>query len=674
MRKNRRMFVGKWRSMLGILMLLLLVALQILSTSKPVLAHVTLIRAEPDDGVVLTVAPQELQLWFSEPIVARFSAVHLLDEQNQPVGGISLVPDNPEAAALRMTMPLLKPGAYTLFWKVLSQEDGHFSQGFTSFSIGQQVVAAPKVNSSTGSWLGSLPPLVEAGLRWVNFLLLASIVGALALWRFALVPVKAQITESAVVAQRTLHRQLLNWAAYCAAGALLGGLGLLVWQVAISQDTALPTVTWLAQAGAVLTQTRWGLLWIARQILLLWLSGGLWFLATRQPASDNRWPFLIVAGRAIDLLIVQALAGHAITSGQSWLLALANATLHLLAASLWIGGLVALVVILRPAIKRSAGVGAHWQPIAWRSFSLMALLSVGVLTATGLYSMGHQVASLDALITTLYGQLLLGKLGLVLLAGLCGLGNTLFVHPRLAGQLVRRLGFPTGWAPLTVRQLPRLIGIEVAVGVLIFGVTGLLTASPPPRGIEFTIAPADVPHSLGQRGNDLFVALEVTPNRPGQNVFSVRTVRTPGAAPGEIYRMLLRFTALDGHAPPISAIADEIGPGLYQLTGKYLKLAGPWQIDVVTSRSGIGDTVTHFDWVVAPLGPLHPVVWSKYPLSRILTFAAGFCWLLVGLALLGWRERRAVQLKLVTVFQRGKRSEATETTVQGAAYPSSRIG
>ncbi len=670
MRKNRRMCVGKWRSIVGALVLILLVALQILSTSKPALAHVTLIRAEPDDGAILTIAPLELQLWFSEPIVARVSAVHLVDEQNQPVADISLRSDSSDADTLRMTMPLLKPGAYTLFWKVLAEEDGHFSQGFTSFSVGKQAVAPPRVNLPTGSWLASLPPLVEAGLRWVNFLLLASMVGTLALVQFVLVSAKAQTTARAADAQRALRRRLLGWAASCAAAALLVGLGLLAWQVVIAQDTALPTATWLTQAGAVLTQTRWGLLWLVRQALLVWLSGGLWFLATRQPATDASWPFLMIAGRAIDLLIVQALGGHALTAGQNWVLALTNATLHLLAASLWIGGLVTLVVILLPAIKRGIGAGAIGQFIAWRSFTLMALLSVGLLIATGLYSMGHQVASVDALLTTVYGQLLLGKLGLVLLAGLCGLGNTLLVHPHLVAPLARRLGHPIGWTPLALHRLPGLLGMEVAVGVLIFGLTGLLTASPPPRGVEFTIAPADISHSLGQRSNDLFVALEITPNRPGQNIFRVRTARGPAAAPGEIYQVLLRFTAVGGNAPPIAAIADESGPGLYQLTGKYLKLAGPWQIDVITSRSGIGDTVTHFTWVVAPPGPIHPVVWSKYPLSQLLTLVAGFCWLLLGVGLFGWRERHRLWLKLNPVFSRDKRAGASETAVQASAYSS----
>ncbi|CAN5672150.1 copper resistance CopC/CopD family protein [soil metagenome] len=660
----------------GMFGLILLIALQICLTNKPVFAHVEIIRSEPADGAILAIAPNELQLEFSEPVVVRFSSVQLLDAQNQPVIGTSIASVSNQTATLQVTVSPLKPGTYTVFWKTLSEADGHFSQGFILFSVGQATLA-PRL-PFTMVPLAGLPPLVEGGLRWANFLLVASMVGALALMQFGLTSVHVQTTEQAVAAQLRLRRQLLRWAAACATGALIVGLGLLAWQIAVSQAVAIPHATWLTQIRMVLTQTHWGAFWLIRQALLLWLSGGLWLLASRLQTLKSQWPFLIIAGRSVDVMIVQALTSHELSNNTHWWLALSNTTLHLLAASVWIGGLIALILFVLPAIRQGAKVMAEWCAMDWGAFSLLAGSSVGVLVASGLFSMAHQVASLDALVTTLYGRLLLGKIAIVLLTGLCGLGNTLLVHPRLAMPFARRIGRPAGWTPLPLTQLPRLIGIEVALGVLIFGITGFLTATAPPRGVEFTIAPADIQRSLGQRVNDLFVTLEVSPNRPGQNLFRVRSVSMQPLAARGIYQVLLRFTPLhenvESLGAPISAIADEVEPGVYQLTGKYLKLAGAWQIEVVTSRHSVGDTVAQFRWTVAPPGPLQPVVWSKHPLSHILAFAAGTGWLLVGLCLLAWRERQVLRLRLRTIFKRDKRLVAAETIIRGSTYPSSKIG
>ena len=628
---------SKQRFFRGALLITLILGLQILCTSKPAHAHVTLVRVEPVDGERLATTPPEAQFWFSEAIVPQFSDAQLLDEANQVVAGTSVYINPAEPTVMHVMLPTLKQGGYTLFWKALSEADGHSSQGFSSFSIGQNAPTVHSAGNAAATSFSTWPSLVESGLRWANFLFLACLVGALAIVRFGLVPLEKQPTAQAAIAQQALQRRLFRWAAICAATLWCVGLGLLIWQVALSQTAVSAQAAWPAQARSVLTQTHWGALWIVRQALLLFVSGGLWWLAGRWQPSSSSWSFLIIAGRTIDLLIVQALTGHALSSGANWLLALANDTVHLLAASLWMGGLITLVVLVLPAVKWGTERAPGWRTLNWGAFSRLAALSVGLLVVSGFFSMGEQVASLDALLTTVYGRLLLGKLGLVLLAAFCGLLNTLLVHPRLAAPLARRLGRPPGWTPLSQAALPRLIGLEVALGVLIFALTGFLTASPPPRGVEFTLTPADIPHSLGQRVDQLFVTLEVTPNRPGRNLFSIRAVVTQPTPASEISQVLLRFRDPNGNRSPIEAFALFVSPGLYQVTGNYLPSSGPWQIEVVTSRPHQPDTVASFAWTVAPPGGLTPAVWSKQPLAHWFTLLAGCCLLLLGLAVVSWR-------------------------------------
>jgi len=668
MRLYLSILTSQRRSLRGALLVLLVIGWQIILTGKPALAHVTLIRAEPADGEVLQAAPSQLQLWFSEVVVTNFSAVQLLDEQNQPVLGTSLRGDAAESTVLYLTLPVLQPGAYTLLWKTIAGSDGHVSQGFIAFGIGKHATLPHNPNTAPVTSFSTLPSLLEGGLRWANFLFIASLVGALAIAQFVLTPVTAQATALAAAAQQALRQRLLRWAAACAASAWLIGLGLLAWQVASAQTGGFVGATWPLQAWSMLTQTHWGALWLVRQALLLFVAGGLWWLTSRPRAINSNWPFLIIAGRAVDLLIVQALAGHALSGSANWLLALGNATVHLLAASFWMGGLIALTVIVLPTIKRGIREATAWHALNWYAFSWLAVLNVGLLIATGLFSMGQQVASLDALLTTVYGQLLVGKLSVVLLAVVCGLLNTMLVHPHLASPFARWLGRPSGWTPLRFAQLPRLIGLEVALGVLIFALTGLLTATPPPRGVEFTIAPEDITPSLGQRVGELFVTLDVTPNRPGQNLFTVRNVATQSATSTEIAQVLLRFSSPNANRDPVVAVAELARPGLYQLTGNYLDLAGAWQIDVVTRRPGQPDAVAPFRWVIAPPGVVQPVLWSKRPLNPLLMWLAGCCLLVIGLGAAGWwwqTSRPLPNRKL----QRDERLLGAEGVVQPPVSP-----
>lgn len=597
-----------WRLGRLLVTLTLLIGVQFCYTGKSVLAHATVIRTEPAATDVLAVAPPEVRLWFSEPVVARFSAVQLLDEQSRAVAGMTVQGDDSDPGLLRVRIPTLQPGAYLLFYKVLAATDGHFTQGFTMVHVGsgpnsiQPAVMLPQASL----------PLLEGGLRWLNFLCLAGIVGALAVLQFVLRPNRRPATAT----QSAIQCRLLQWAAGWAGGGLLVGLGLLLWQMSNVPESVAPAVAWPLQSWRMVTQTEWGLLWLARQTLFLLLSGGLWFLAAHPAAAQATWIKLAIYGRAVDLLVVQALSGHALSGGDNWLLPVMSATAHLLAATIWMGGLGALALILFLERRQRATRTTDWHSsIRWQSFTKLAALSVGLLLVTGLFSMGQQVASLDALLTTAYGRLLLGKISLVLLAALCGLGNALLLHPRLALLLPRPLQRPAGWTPLPLAKVPYLIGFEVLFGVLILGVTGLLTATPPSRGMEFTLAPEAIQRSLGQRVDGILVTLEVTPNRPGQNLFVVRMLRPPSA---ESVQILLRFPDPSTKAAPPIVRAEESEPGLYQLTGAYLRQAGHWPVEVVLQRRGQPDRVASFQWLMPPLEPLAPTLLSKYPWANAL--------------------------------------------------------
>ncbi len=600
----------------------LIVALMLLTAvTQSTSAHAILIRSDPIDGAVLIVAPRDVNLWFDEPISPEFSSVQVFDINTQPIEITDIRADPNDSHHLAFSFPdELSPGVYSVLYRALSEADGHFSQGLLIFGVGEDA----DLNAAAVSETETPPPgISEVGLRWLNFTLLAGVVGALAIVHIVIRPSRSGAEVASVMKQA--RRRIVGWAAWCALLAVLAGAGLLFRQTQLLIDT-LPAGVTSAQVGwQIISRTRWGLLWAGRQVVLLILSVTLFSLYRHNPfAKEKRIRFIwLFAGiLMLSSLVLQSLMGHAAAVSANIDLAIVVDSLHMLAAGVWIGGLLALAVGLIPLLRRhraalGALIRAGWAPFGW-----LAAISVGLLFATGLYNTGQQVASIDALITTLYGRAVLGKIGLLLAVGVFGFVNSMLLHPRVAAPLARLMRRPKGWTPLSLRQLPKLALIEVGLGVMVFLVTGLLTATPAPRGLEYTIVSEDVPDALSQTVDDVFITLYAKPNRPGQNVFTVFAASSRRPAPAEIIRVIVRFTYLDEDLGRVSVNAEEVGRDRYLVTGNYLSLAGPWQVDVVVRREGMEDSVAQFDWVVAPTGETSPVVVSKTPIEAPLTIAA----------------------------------------------------
>ena len=607
-------------------------------------AHATLVRSDPADSAVLLEAPEEIRLWFDEAISPKFSSAQLFDVNSRPVQLVGIQTDPNDPSVLILSVPDLEPGVYSLLYKVLSETDGHFSQGVLVFGVGEgmDVGTAPVVETQ------ETVPLPEIFLRWGNFSLIAALIGAMAVIHFILPRSGEDYFWRAIVI--VTRRRVLGWTTWCAMLAFGVGVGLLLWQ-AITLRRNLPDgVPTQAVIWQILSQTRWGWLWLARQSILLVLSVifvWLYHLNMVQRSRSSETPIAaavsVLAGiLAIMLVILQTLTGHAAAIAPHTTLAVIIDSLHMLAASMWVGGLLTLAVTLLPLSLHRRDDLVRLAQVGWRPFSTLAALSVGLLIVTGLYNTGRQVASVDALLTTGYGQALLGKIGLVVGVGLFGLLNSVLLHPHLAVPLGRLMGRPAGWRPLALRHLPGLVLAEVSLGLLVMWATGLITASPAPRGPVFTVIPEDIPSALSQTVDDLVVTLQVKPNRPGQNVMTVFAASTRRPPPAEIIRVILRFTYLEQDLGRVSAKAEEVEPGRYLLGGNHLSLAGLWQIEVVVRRKGLEDSVAYFNWLVAPPGEARPVVVSKARLEQPLTIAAAGL-ILIGLLVSGiWLGRRKV--------------------------------
>ena len=98
------------------------------------LAHSGLQRAEPPVESTLKRPPKELKLYFSERLEPAYSTVRVEDGQGVRVDRDDSRVDRSNPLLLRVTLPPLAPGTYTVIWRVLSV-DSHITEGRFTFRV-----------------------------------------------------------------------------------------------------------------------------------------------------------------------------------------------------------------------------------------------------------------------------------------------------------------------------------------------------------------------------------------------------------------------------------------------------------------------------------------------------------------------------------------------------------
>lgn len=93
-------------------------------------AHAHLKTSMPKEGEVLTQAPISISLTFSEP--ARITAISLQKdhEPKQPLTAPTITGEQ-----IKVLVPALTAGAYTLSWRVISTDDNHIMSGELHFQV-----------------------------------------------------------------------------------------------------------------------------------------------------------------------------------------------------------------------------------------------------------------------------------------------------------------------------------------------------------------------------------------------------------------------------------------------------------------------------------------------------------------------------------------------------------
>ncbi|MEV0174974.1 copper resistance protein CopC [Streptomyces sp. NPDC050803] len=551
--------------LLGAVLVLLL-----LGGAGPASAHAALRGTDPEDGTVLQSAPRHLTLTFTE-------SVGLLDDSVRVLGpdGRRLSLDEPRHApdgdgTARVTLPRgLEQGTYTVAWRVVSA-DSHPVSGAFTFSVGTPsptpaaVPDGPAEDPATAA--------LHKIARYLAYLAAALLIGTAAFAALCRPPDTTALRAPLLAGWWTL---------------LVTTLALLVLRAPYETGEG-PAAVLDPSALAHTLTTRPGLALLTRLALLLAAAGYLLRL------TRHRWPG---AALAVGLALTWAAAEHA-SAGIQVPVAMASSVLHLLATTVWLGGLTALLTLLfRSPVPLPARTVTR--------FSRLAFASVTVLVVTGVYQSWRGLGSWDALTGTTYGRLLVVKLAAVaLLLAAAGLSRRwtarLAAVPAAQERVPELVGgpppppLPEPPAAPDARALRRSVLAEVAVGVAVLVITTVLTGTLPGRAEAEAAQQAPpavrtsvttVPFDVGTPGGTGKVQITLDPGRVGDNSVQA-VVYGPDGGLATVPELRLSFTLPAGDIGPLDAGLTDRGG--YWATGDLnLPLPGTWTMKVTVRVSEV---------------------------------------------------------------------------------------
>lgn len=550
---------------LAAVILLLVLGSIVLAPAERAAAHAYLERSTPAANAIVSSPPERVQLLFTEPLERTYTGAELYNYRGEVVSGTSFEFDDQNRYAASLVLPADLPnGTYSVVWRTLSSADGHPAQGYFSFTIGTaadvRTFIPPAVSETEGP-----PEWLRAVSRWLPMLGLALAIAVWPVWLWVLRPAISPAWQAGV----PLARRTKRLAAIGIIGALLGSVVALVVQAMSASDESL-----LEATQTTLTETRYGRLWLVRIGLLLALALVLGVAAWWWPRR-RRWATALVLVVIAALPVPFSLLSHAAAQTSGRTTAIAFDVLHLLSASLWIGGLFVLVGALLPTLRDLTSEGRRVVlSRAIPRFSVLALTSWGVLLVTGLYAGWLQVGNLTALRETAYGTSLTIKLLLLIPLLILAAFNLLVVSRRI------RRGENGQAGSLWSRRFAFAVGAEAVLVVVLLLVVGRLISQPPAR--EELAQNAGVARiELDLQGRP--ARLAVAPAATGPNHYRLEV---DGDTLPPQTEALLRLTLPTNREIQKEVLLERVPGNAFEGHGAELSIQGSWDIQAIVRLIG----------------------------------------------------------------------------------------
>lgn len=535
--------------------LLFIVCVLIILIPKSASAHAYVVKSNPAENEILKKAPSVVKIEFDEDIqISSFNTLYVRDTSGKRVDLKDAHIDKKNKKLLEAGLKEnLKNGLYSIQWKVISA-DGHPIQGVIPFRIGLAEAGADDIQVEEMGYVPQIDMIMERGILYTSFSLFIGVLF------FNLIMYKGNASSVRSRSKNIIWISLL--------GILISLLFNLPLQAKINAD-----VSWLEAFNPLLLKDTLQLsvfsyVWITQMALISSLIIVTYFAMKREKLSSFKvWSIPIVL--FIGILVMKAFNSHAY--GLKFKdIAVVMDFLHLFAASLWIGGLSSIILLLRNEDNKWS---MYWDMI--KRFSPWATCTVIVIFITGLFNSTFFIPTIHSLFDTKYGLALLAKILLFIFMGIMGI-----IH-YVKGKMRVEQG------------LGATVKVEFIMGIIIFVIvafmTNVQTPPMPPTG-PFT--------ESKQLDNGYEMTLNVSPNRVGQNIFHITLKDENGQPVTDMEQIILTTQSLDMNMGKGSFKVSAVSPGEYEAEGMYINMTGNWNIQVHGLTKSLDSFDTDYKFIV----------------------------------------------------------------------------
>ena len=534
-------------------------------------AHAYLIKTVPAASVVLNAAPASVQLTYDEAVEPRFAIISVTDKDasSETTGPVSRSPSNPDTLLVPLR-PHLPEGWYLVYWRAISV-DGHPVQGAFTFAVGPNPGPAPQFVIPHVGQSATTPSLVVA--RWLVLLSAMSAIGLLA--------IRLAIARPAIRGVKGSSLRDVS-----VAFGIASTLSLVATVVYVEESTAVDSLRSFWDVGNLVPlwrTTAFGRGYVDLLICLALFTVAGWIaIWVDRPERERRsvaeiLAFIGAAAAAVAVVFIPGISGHAAQTSPRGL-AVTLDGLHVGSGSLWLGGLVGLLILWfgSPSAIRSSVLA-----LSVPRFSNVALVSVLVLLGSGIWASVLHLPIWSALWTTSYGQVILAKASILALAASVAAVNLLGTKPRL-----RTAGPDAG----VVKLLRATVSLEVVLVVgAVFAAALLSSLAPPSKflgeegGAIAKVGPGKVARVVHRGPYTLSVLVD--PNKAAApNRFALQV--TKGGKPVTGANVTVTFAMLDMEMGNQEFQLTETSPGVYSRTTPALVMVGHWGLDFGITPNG----------------------------------------------------------------------------------------
>ncbi|TLX85034.1 MAG: hypothetical protein E6K98_01250 [Thaumarchaeota archaeon] len=580
-------------------------------------AHAYIDHSDPASSQSLNTAPSKIDIYFNDAIDIKYSQVRILDLNGKEVQGQNLHYITNDQKGISISVePGLPNGIYTVLAKVLDQTDGHVTSNTFFFGVGQTV--PQNVTSSQGLNNYEVVSLPEAIARFPAILGQVMVTGAVSatLWLWSPISRISRLKDSTLEARTKIDSAMVRWITIGSNILLVSGVAMITVQAYSINAGILDAIS-----------TKFGNTWILRMVLssaLFALSFVMYHKMKSSPKVLSKKYLLTLFGLSFAVLATTSLISHGAATGQ--IIPLLIDFFHNVFASLWIGGVIYIALVVMPYLKQitNSNLGLSVISILIPRFSTLVITVLGAVVITGPFLLYVLEGNLALTLASFYGKILIIKLSLAAVMISFGAYNQTAIYKSVYTAISDNPQKNTTLSETVSINASRILNkfhssikIEALIGIaLIASVAVLVDSGLPSSEFQnilqslpdkvFALAANSNSVNIQQFSQTRFIengsriVLSISPFSTGNNNFNISFLDS-NKNPIDIKSVQLKLTQTDSGIGAITIDTNQTSVGTFS-TDTYFGFAGHWTVRVegIQNKENALNLVASYDLLVKP--------------------------------------------------------------------------